>query len=74
MSNQSVSVAGLTVVSSTRAQLEYCDEKFLAQALAVSLSTVRRWRQSGSGPRFVRFGRSVRYKLADVEEWVAAKP
>jgi excisionase family DNA binding protein len=57
-----------------RAQLEYCDEKFLAQALAVSLSTVRRWRQFGNGPKFVRFGRSVRYRLADVEEWVAAKP
>jgi predicted DNA-binding transcriptional regulator AlpA len=61
-------------MNSTRALLEYCDEKYLARSLAVSLSTVRRWRQFGSGPKFVRFGKSVRYRLVDVEEWVAAKP
>lgn len=60
-------------MSSATAQLGYCDEKILAQTLAVSLSTVRRWRQFRNGPKFVRFGKSVRYRLADVEEWVAAQ-
>lgn len=60
-------------MNSTRTELQYCDEKLLAQNLAVSISTVRRWRRIGGGPKFIHFGKSVRYKLADVEKWVAAK-
>ena len=56
-----------------KAELEYCDEKYLAESLAVSISTVRRWRQLGKGPKFVRLGKSVRYRLGDVEQWIAAK-
>jgi predicted DNA-binding transcriptional regulator AlpA len=26
----------------------------------------------GAGPRIVRFGRSVRYRVADVQEWIEA--
>jgi hypothetical protein len=57
----------------TKTELEYCDEKLLAQSFAVSISTVRRWRRIGGGPKFIHFGKSVRYKLADVEKWVAAQ-
>lgn len=57
----------------TRAQIEFCSDKELAESLAVSISTVRRWRQAGEGPHFVRIGKSVRYRLSDVEEWLTAK-
>jgi predicted DNA-binding transcriptional regulator AlpA len=68
-------VVGQSVIMSitARPQLEYCDERLLAQTLAVSISTIRRWRRTGDGPSFVRFGKSVRYRIADVEAWVAAK-
>jgi predicted DNA-binding transcriptional regulator AlpA len=59
------------------AAIDFVDEGMLARALCVSLSTVRRWRatwnatggKSGDGPRPYRFGRSVRYRISEVEAW-----
>jgi predicted DNA-binding transcriptional regulator AlpA len=36
--------------------------------------TLQRWRFESRGPRFFKFGRSVRYDLRDVEKWVDAQP
>src|SRR5436189_4497130 len=33
--------------------------------LRVSLSTLRRWRKSDGGPGFIRFGKSIRYRVQD---------
>ena len=41
--------------------------------LALSERTIERLRVSGLGPKFVRCGRSIRYRLADVEEWIASR-
>jgi predicted DNA-binding transcriptional regulator AlpA len=47
----------------------------VAAYLGVSLSKVRRWRLTGGGPRWIRIGKgSIRYKLADLEAYVAALP
>ena len=43
----------------------------LAARMKVPVRTVHRWNTDGTGPRRYRFGRSVRYKLADVEAWEA---
>lgn len=59
------------------AAIDFVNESMLANALCVSLSTVRRWRTSwnatggktGTGPRPYRFGRSVRYRISEVEAW-----
>jgi predicted DNA-binding transcriptional regulator AlpA len=32
--------------------------------------TLERWRITGCGPRFVRCGRSVRYKKSEVQAWL----
>jgi predicted DNA-binding transcriptional regulator AlpA len=40
--------------------------------LGLSVATLRAWRLKGKGPRFVRFGRAVRYLAADVERFVEA--
>jgi excisionase family DNA binding protein len=46
-----------------------------AQYLGVSISTVRRWRLTGGGPRWVRIGgSSIRYPLSDLEAYVANSP
>jgi hypothetical protein len=42
----------------------------VARRLGVSAAVVRAWRGRGLGPRFCRFGRSVRYLVRDVEEFV----
>ena len=38
-----------------------------AEALALSERTLERFRVSGVGPKFVRMGKSVRYRLGDVD-------
>ena len=45
----------------------------LAEFLAVPISTVRHWRLIGDGPVAYRFGRSVRFKVSDVDAWVEAQ-
>jgi predicted DNA-binding transcriptional regulator AlpA len=44
-----------------------------AEALALSERTLERFRVSGVGPKFVRMGKSVRYRLSDVEVWIASR-
>ena len=41
----------------------------LADRLGVPLWTVYAWNSRGGGPRFMKFGKHVRYKIADVEAW-----
>jgi len=46
----------------------------VAQYLNVSISTVRRWRLTGGGPRWVRIGGSVRYPFSDLEAYLCSLP
>lgn len=41
----------------------------LAERLGVPLATLARWRSQGTGPRYLKVGRHVRYRIADVEKW-----
>jgi excisionase family DNA binding protein len=41
----------------------------VAARLGVSRFTVRSWRLKGVGPRFMKMGRAVRYRLRDVDEY-----
>jgi excisionase family DNA binding protein len=41
--------------------------------LCLSERTLERLRVSGTGPRFVRAGRSVRYRETDLEAWIAQR-
>ncbi|MEU7911283.1 helix-turn-helix transcriptional regulator [Microbispora bryophytorum] len=41
----------------------------LANRVRVPLATVYQWNSRGGGPRFMRVGKHVRYKIADVEAW-----
>jgi excisionase family DNA binding protein len=41
----------------------------LAEREGVTLDTIYRWNWLKRGPRFIKFGRAVRYKLSDVEAW-----
>jgi predicted DNA-binding transcriptional regulator AlpA len=44
-----------------------------AEHLRLSERTLERFRVSGIGPKFVRMGKSVRYRLCDVEAWIASR-
>jgi excisionase family DNA binding protein len=43
-----------------------------AKLLGLSVATLRAWRLRRRGPRYVRFGRAVRYLAADIERFIEA--
>lgn len=45
-------------------------ETQVAEWLGLSVATLRAWRFRGQGPRFVRFGRAVRYMDDAVQEFI----
>jgi predicted DNA-binding transcriptional regulator AlpA len=48
------------------------DEIVLAARLGVSRSTLQSWRYTSRGPRYIKVGRLVRYRNADVEAFLRA--
>ncbi|MFC6214622.1 helix-turn-helix domain-containing protein [Fodinicurvata halophila] len=45
-------------------------EQGAAALLGAEVPTLRRWRQVGDGPPFLRIGRLVRYRRADLVSWM----
>lgn len=41
-----------------------------AAILGVTTATLANYRWQGRGPRFIRVGRLIRYRLDDVERWI----
>lgn len=50
------------------------DTRQAAAYLTLSATTLISWRSLGRGPRFVRLGRSVRYRQADLDAFMVAMP
>lgn len=46
-------------------------EADLAALLKVQPVTCEKWRANNRGPAFIRIGRLVRYRLSDVQAWIA---
>jgi excisionase family DNA binding protein len=44
-----------------------------ADYLRLSRRTLERLRVSGLGPKFVKCGRSVRYRQSDLDEWISRR-
>ena len=42
----------------------------LADQLNISIPTLARWRANKRGPRWIRVGRSIRYRTEDIEAWL----
>jgi len=49
-----------------------CRELDASRVLSVPVSRLRYWRVRGGGPRWVQLGKSVRYRLADLDAFVKA--
>ncbi len=43
----------------------------LAEYLGVPVATIYAWRYHRQGPRGFRVGRHLRYRWADIEEWIS---
>jgi hypothetical protein len=53
-------------------RLKLLKELEAAERLSIEVSTLRRWRWSGKGPRFLKIGGAVRYELADLCAFIEA--
>ena len=45
----------------------------LAEYLGNTVDGLAQWRFRGTGPRFIKVGRQVRYHWEDVEAWLSAQ-
>lgn len=50
---------------------KYLTESEAADYLGLSKFTMRNWRFLKKGPKSRKFGKSVRYSIADIEEWAS---
>ncbi|WP_424533598.1 helix-turn-helix transcriptional regulator [Sphaerisporangium viridialbum] len=41
----------------------------LADRVGIPVATIYQWNSRGTGPRFMKIGKHVRYKIADVVAW-----
>jgi predicted DNA-binding transcriptional regulator AlpA len=46
---------------------EHLSEKRLARRWGLSHRTLERWRETGEGPRFLKIGGRVVYRMAEIE-------
>lgn len=49
------------------------DETEVARLLAVSPRTLQAWRQHGSGPPYIRLSRLIRYRMEDIQRFLAER-
>jgi len=53
--------------------MQLLDQREAAKLLRLSERTLERLRLTGGGPSYVKCGRSVRYRQADIDAWVAQR-
>jgi hypothetical protein len=46
----------------------------ISKQLRVSLAALRKWRVMKKGPQFLKVGSLVRYRQADIDQWLASLP
>lgn len=51
----------------------WISRKQLAERYDIPEKTPAEWATKGTGPRYARFGKHVRYRLIDVTEWEEAQ-
>lgn len=53
--------------------INFLDTQQAARILGLSAKTLARYRVSGEGPVFYRFGNRIRYKRQDLEAWAETR-
>jgi len=54
--------------------INFLNDQQVAEFLGVSVATIRRWRLLGRGPKYLKIGAAVRYKLDDLTTWIESRP
>jgi predicted DNA-binding transcriptional regulator AlpA len=64
----------LSVTSAEHGVEALISEKQLQDILGVGFQTIKRWRKSGTGPRYIALGpRRLAYRPSDVKAWLEAR-
>lgn len=50
------------------------NEHDVARITGLSVASVRRWRLFRQGPKYLKIGSAVRYRLEDVRSWLDSRP
>ncbi len=53
---------------------EFCSQPEAAAFIGFSQSALEKWRREGTGPRYYRVGRHIRYTYADLTAFLNANP
>jgi hypothetical protein len=48
----------------------YTNERATADELGLVVRTLRKWRQQGRGPAYVKFGRQIHYRNESLAAWL----
>jgi predicted DNA-binding transcriptional regulator AlpA len=65
---------GRIEIRKAKTMVDLLNEKEVAMRWSMSLASLRRWRTNGCGPRYVKLGASVRYRIEDLESWLGTRP
>ena len=52
-------------------QVQHLNQAAVARRWSISTRTLERWRWTGQGPRFLKIGGRVVYRIADIETYEA---
>lgn len=52
---------------------ELLNPQELADRLGTKPTVLAQWRYLGRGPKFIKTGRSIRYRASDIEAWLDAQ-
>jgi excisionase family DNA binding protein len=73
MSSQSALTGAAVAQKTTVATFVLLTPKEAATRLKVSLSWLAKARMRGDGPPYIRIGRSIRYREADLLQWMKSR-
>ncbi len=49
-------------------------QKEVKEITGLADSTLEQWRLKGKGPKFIKLGRLVRYRLSDIDAYISGLP
>lgn len=49
-------------------------QKEVKEIIGLADSTLEQWRLKGKGPKFIKLGRLVRYRLSDIDAYISGLP
>lgn len=60
----------MTATTTPRIASPHLTPEEAAEYLSIGNSTMKKWRLAGEGPRYAKFGKSVRYRVEDLDAWI----